>query len=142
MKYNKRIKNKNIGYCLVGERVFNSLRVAEIYCNDNNLDVNDCILSENKDVLDEAKKICFYVLPILQDMEKEFQGIYDEQEKIYYRKVAEFKEAETKRDLLRDYKREQMQRAMGVLEGISMIKNVIGKQIAVHSSVAHLKGGE
>ena len=48
---------------------------------------------------------------------------------------------ETKRDLLRGYKREQMQRAMGVLEGINMVKSVIRKQIAVHSSVTHLKGG-
>lgn len=142
MKYNRRIKNKNIKYCLVGERVFNSLRVAELFCNDNGFDVNDCILSENKDVLAEAKKICSYVLPLLYDMEKELQGLYDEKEKIYYRKVAEFKKAETKRDLLYGYKREQLQRAMGVLEGISMIKNVIRKQIAVHSSVTHLKGGE
>lgn len=141
MKYNRRIKNKNIGYCLVGKRVFNSLRAAEIYCNDNNLDVDDCILSENKDVLDEAKKICSYVLPVLHDIEKEFRDIYDEQQNIYHRKVAEFKESETKRDLLRGYKREQMQRAMGVLEGINMVKSVIRKQIAVHSSVTHLKGG-
>ena len=141
MEYNRRIKNKNIGYCLVGKRVFNRLRVAEIYCNDNNLDV-DCILSENKDVLDEVKKICFDVLPLLHDMEKELQDIYDEQQKIYHRKVDEFKEAETKRDLLRDYKRERMQRAMGVLEGINMVKNVIRKQINVHSSAIHLKGGE
>ena len=142
MKYNRRIKNKNIGYCLVGKRVFNSLRVAEIFCNDNGLDVDDCILSENKDVLDEAKNICFNVLPLLHDMEKELQYIYDEQQKIYHRKVDEFKEAETKRDLLRDYKRERMQMAMGILEGINMVKNVIRKQIDVHSSVTHLKGGE
>ena len=142
MKYNRRIKNKNIGYCLVGKRVFNSLIVAEIFCNDNGLDVDDCILSENKDVLDEAKNICFNVLPLLHDMEKELQYIYDEQQKIYHRKVDEFKEAETKRDLLRDYKRERMQMAMGILEGINMVNNVIRKQIDVHSSVTHLKGGE
>ena len=122
MKYNRRIKNKNIGYCLVGKRVFNSLIVAEIFCNDNGLDVDDCILSENKDVLDEAKNICFNVLPLLHDMEKELQYIYDEQQKIYHRKVDEFKEAETKRDLLRDYKRERMQMAVPqLLQNVTMV---------------------
>ena len=82
------------------------------------------------------------VLSLLRDMEKNFQAIYDEQEKIYYIKLNEYKEAEAKRDLLRDYKREQMIRAMGVLEGISMINNVIRNLIVIHSSVMQLKGGE
>ena len=82
------------------------------------------------------------VLSLLRDMEKQFQLIYDEQEKLYYIKVNECKEAEAKRDLLRGYKRDQMIRAMGVLEGISMINNVIRNLIVIHSSVMQLKGGE
>lgn len=142
MKYNKRIKNKNIGYCLVGKRVFNRLRAAEVFCNENNLDVNECILSEDMEVLAAAKEICFDVLPLLTDMKIELQEAYDEQQKTYHRKVDDFKEAETKRDLLRDYKREQMQRAIGVLEGMHLVMGVIDKQIDVHKSVTYLKGGE
>lgn len=142
MKYNRRIKNKNIRYFLVGKRVFNSLRAAEVFCNENNLDVDDCILSEDKDVLEAAKKICFNVLPLLEDVKVELKEVYDEQQKIYHRKVNEFKEAETKRDLLRDYKREQMQRAIGVLEGMHLVMGIIDKQIDVHKSVTYLKGGE
>jgi len=82
------------------------------------------------------------VLSLLRDMEKEFQGLYDEQERIFYRKVAELKKAETKRDLLSGYKRDEMIKAMGVLEGITMINNVIRNLIVIHSSVTHLKGGE
>jgi len=108
MKYNRKIKNKNIRYCLVGKKVFNRLRAAEVFCNENNLDVGENILSENKDVLEAAKQICFYVLPILHDMKKELQDVYDEQANIYHRKVDDFKEAETKRDLLRDYYQEQI----------------------------------
>jgi len=75
-------------------------------------------------------------------MKKELQDVYDEQANIYHRKVDDFKEAETKRDLLRDYKREQMQRALGILEGISMVRGVIDKQIQVHEQVKILHGYE
>lgn len=142
MKYNRRIKNKNIRYFLVGKRVFNSLRAAEVFCNENNLDVNECILSENKDVLEAAKQICFYVLPILHDMKKEISDVYGEQAKVYNRKIDEFKESETKRDLLRGYKEKQMHEAYGILQGIGMVQSIINKQIEVHESVTHLKGGE
>ncbi len=142
MKYNRKIKNKNIRYCLVGKRVFNRLRAAEEYCEKHNLDVDENILSENPKILEEAKNICRTILPILHDMKKELQDVYDEQANIYHRKVDDFKEAETKRDLLRDYKREQMQRALGILEGISMVRGVIDKQIQVHEQVKILHGYE
>lgn len=74
------------------------------------------------------------LLSLLRDMEKEFQAIYDEKEKLCYRKVNAFKEAETKRDLLCGYKREQMIRAMGVLEGISLINNVIRNLIHYYNN--------
>ena len=60
MKYNRRIKNKNIGYFIVRGRVFNTLHQAEEYCRENGLDLDEEILSENADILKEAKAIrCF-----------------------------------------------------------------------------------
>lgn len=140
MKYNRKIKNKNIGYFLVNRRVFSSLRKAEQYCGKNNLDVDDCIRSENPDVLKEAKEICLDVLPLLRDIKESIQEEYENQLVVYSKAVDEFKESETKRDLLRGYKEQHMRELMGELRGISRIIEIIHEQIQVHEQVGHLHG--
>lgn len=141
MAFNRKIKNKNIGYFLVNRRVFSSLRKAEQYCDKNNLDVDDCIRSENPDVLKEAKSICLDVLPLLRDMKESIREEYDKQVEVYHRRVDEFKESETKRDLLRGYKENQMHEALGVLHGIGVVQSIIDSQIENHEKVRYLQRG-
>ncbi len=117
------------------------MRKAEQYCDKNNLDVDDCIRSENPDVLKEAKSICLDVLPLLRDMKESIREEYDKQVEVYHRKVDEFKESETKRDLLRGYKENQMHEALGVLHGISMVQSIIDSQIENHEKVRYLQRG-
>lgn len=57
MKYNTKIKNKNVGYAVVGNKIFSNLCLAEIYCDKHNLDPDDYIKSENKETLAYAKEI-------------------------------------------------------------------------------------
>lgn len=135
MKYNKKIKNKNIGYFLVGKRVFNSLRKAEQHCETNKLDVDDCILSEDNGVLMTAKDVCNDVLPLLYDINNIIQEVYEKQHKDFKRKVKEYNESKEVRDLLRDLKKEYMSRSHGVLDGIHMIREIINEQIEVHEAV-------
>lgn len=135
MKYNKRIKNKNIGYFLVGKRVFNSLRKAEQYCEINKLDVDDCILSEDTGVLMTAKDVCNDVLPLLYDINNIIQEVYEKQHKDFERKAKEYNESKEVRDLLRDLKKEYMSRSLGVLDGIHMIRRIINEQIEIHEAV-------
>jgi len=139
MKYNRKIKNKNIGYFLVNRRVFSSLRKAEQYCDNNNLDVDECIRSESPDVLKEAKEICLDVLPLLRDIKESIQEEYDKQREVYHKAVDEFKESETKRDLLRGYKEQQMREALGELRGISKVIEIIDEQIQNHEKVRYLQ---
>jgi len=141
MKYNRKIKNKNIGYFLVNRRVFSSLRKAEQYCDKNNLDVDEYIRSESPDVLKEAKEVCLDVLPLLRDIKESIQEEYDKKREVYHRAVEEFKESETKRDLLRGYKEQHMREALGELRGISAVQSIIDNQIENHEKVRYLQHG-
>ncbi len=138
MRYNRKIKNKNIGYFLVNRKVFSSLRKAEQYCDKNNLDVDECILSESADVLNEVKEICLDVLPLLRDIRQSIQEEYDKQREVFNKAVDEFKESETKRDLLRGYKEQQVHEGIGELRGISKVIEIINEQIQVHEQVKRL----
>lgn len=140
MKYNRKIKNKNIGYFLVNRRVFSSLRKAEQFCDKNNMDVDECILSESADVLKEAKEICLDVIPLLRDIKESVQEEYDKQREVYHKAVDEFKESETKRDLLRGYKEQQVHKGIGELRGISKVIEILDEQIQVHEQVKRLHG--
>ena len=140
MRYNRKIKNKNIGYFLVNRKVFSSLRKAEQYCDKNNLDVDECILSESADVLNEVKEISLDVLPLLRDIRQSIQEEYDKQREVFNKAVDEFKESETKRDLLRGYKEQQVHEGIGELRGISKVIGIIDEQIQVHEQVKRLHG--
>lgn len=141
MKYNRKIKNKNIGYFLVNRKVFSSLRKAEQYCDKNNLDVDEYIRSESPDVLKEAKEICLDVLPLLRDIKESIQEEYDNQLVVYNRAVNEYKESETKRDLLRGYKEQHMRESLGELRGIARVIGIIDEQIENHQKVRYLQHG-
>lgn len=141
MKYNRKIKNKNIGYFLVNRKVFSSLKKAEQYCDKNNLDVDEYIRSESPDVLKEAKEICLDVLPLLRDIKESIQEEYDNQLVVYNRAVNEFKESETKRDLLRGYKEQHMRESLGELRGIARVIGIIDEQIENHQKVRYLQHG-
>lgn len=138
LKYNRKIKNKNIGYFLVNRRVFSSLRQAEEFCDNKNLDVDYYILSESADVLKEAKEICLDVIPLLRDIKESIQEKYDTQREVFSKAVDEFKKSEQERDMLRDYKEQRMRELMGELRGISAVIGIIDEQIQVHEQVRHL----
>jgi len=135
MSFNKRIKNKNIGYFLVGKRVFTELHAAENYCDKKGLDVDEYIQSENKEVLDQVKGIAHDVLPVLYDIREQCSKCFELQLKKANRLSEEYQESLTKRDLLREYKKEQFIRQQGVLDGITMFQNTITKQIEVHERI-------
>lgn len=124
---------------MVNKRVFNTLHKAEEYCEKHKLDVDENILSENPEVLEEAKNICRTVLPLLHDMKESLQVIYDQQAEIFHKKAAAYEESKTKRDLLREYKNEQSHRALGILEGILMVRNTIDRQIEIHERIIHIR---
>lgn len=140
LKYNRKIKNKNIGYFLVNRRVFSSLRKAEQFCDKNNMDVDECILSESADVLKEVKEICLDVIPLLCDIKQSIQEEYDKKREVFNKAVDEFKESETKRDLLRGYKEQQVHECIGELRGISKVIEILDEQIQVHKQVKRLHG--
>jgi hypothetical protein len=133
-----KIKNKNIGYFLVNKRVFSLFRKAELFCDKNGLGVDEYIRSESPDVLKEAKEICFNVLPILYDIKESIQEEYDNQLVVCDKVVDEFKELETKRDLLRSYKEQQVHEGIGELRGILKAIRIIDEQILVHEQVRRL----
>jgi len=139
LAYNTKIKNKNIGYFLVNKRVFNTLYKAELYCDKHGFDVNEFIRSENPEVLSEAKEICRNVLPLLYDIKESIRKLHDEQLEQVRKKIDELNESKTKRDLLYDYKNEQVHKALGVIEGISMILNIVNEEIENHKKVIQLK---
>lgn len=135
MAFNKKIKNKNIGYFLVKRRVFNKLSQAELYCGKHNLDVNDHIRSESPEIFEQAKEICHNVLPVLYEIREQISNAWDKEAEAYRKKIADYKESLTKRDLLRDYKHEQVHKHLGVLNGIADVREIINRQIEVHREV-------
>lgn len=124
---------------LVNKRVFNTLYKAELYCDKHGFDVNEFIRSENPEVLSEAKGICRNVLPLLYDIKESIRKLHDEQLEQVRKKIDELNESKTKRDLLYDYKNEQIHKALGVIEGISMILNIVNEEIENHKKVIQLK---
>jgi len=122
----------------VNRRVFSSLRQAEEFCDNKNLDVDYYILSESADVLKEAKEICLDVIPLLRDIKESIQEKYDTQREVFSKAVDEFKKSEQERDMLRDYKEQRMRELMGELRGISAVIGIIDEQIQVHEQVRHL----
>ena len=139
LAYNTKIKNKNIGYFLVNKRVFNTLYKAELYCDKHGFDVNKFIRSENPEVLSEAKEICRNVLPLLYDIKESIRKLHDEQLEQVRKKFDELNESKTKRDLLYDYKNKQAHKALGVIEGISMILNIVNEEIENHEKVIQIR---
>lgn len=117
------------------------MRKAEQYCDKNNLDVDEYIRSESPDVLKEAKEVCLDVLPLLRDIKESIQEEYDKKCEVYHGAVEEFKESETKRDLLRGYKEQHMREALGELRGISAVQSIIDNQIENHEKVRYLQHG-
>lgn len=141
MKYNRKIKNKNMGYFLVNRKVFSSLRKAEQYCDKNKLDPDDYIRSESPDVLKEAKEICLDVLPLLHDIKESIQEEYDNQLVEYNRAVNVYKGSEIKCDLMRGYKEQYMRESLGELRGIAKGIEIIDEQIENHQKVRYLQHG-
>ena len=106
-----------------------------MYCDKHGFDVNEFIRSENPEVLSEAKEICRNVLPLLYDIKESIRKLHDEQLEQVRKKIDELNESKTKRDLLYDYKNEQVHKALGVIEGISMILNIVNEEIENHKKV-------
>jgi hypothetical protein len=119
----------------VDRRAFTKLTEAEKFCIKNNLDVNKDILSEDPAVLETAKDICFTVLPVLSDLKESIQEEFNNQLIVYNKAVDEFKESETKCDLLRNYKEQQMYEALGKLRGIAKVLEIIEEQIQAHKEI-------
>jgi len=141
MKYNRRIKNKNIGYFIVRGRVFNTLHQAEEYCRENGLDLDEEILSENADVLKEAKAISRSALPILKNLQKRYDNEYQKQCSDYDRKIKEYKDSLNVRDLLRGLKYEHAIEQLGVLKGMHILSKHIRQEIEILESILRIPGG-
>jgi hypothetical protein len=138
MIHNRRIKNKNIGYFLVEKRVFTEISCAEKYCDKKGLDVDEHIQSESKEVLNQVKRIAHDVLPVLYDTREQCSKHFESQLEKAHRLSKEYQEALTKRDLLREYKKEQSIRQLGILDGITIFQNIVTKHIEVHEKIIRM----
>ena len=141
MKYNRRIKNKNIGYFIVKGKVFNSLHQAEEYCRENNLDLNDEILSENDDILKQAKVISRNNLPLLYSIKEYQYKQIAEESQVYDKRVKEYKESLKCRDLDRELKHRYMIEQLGVMHGMQKMRGLIQSEIEVMESILRIPGG-
>jgi len=141
MKYNRKIKNKNIGYFIVRGRVFNTLHQAEEYCRENGLDLNEEILSENADVLKEAKAISRSALPILKNLQKRYDNEIQKQRSDYDRKIKEYKDSLNVVDPFRELKHEYAIEQLGVLEGMHILSKHIRQEIEILESILRIPEG-
>ncbi len=127
-KFNRRLKDKNAGYFKVGNMVFKDLREAEMYCWEKNLDVDEHIKSGTPAILLESLNICRTVLPVLDRMEDQIGILYREKYKEKSRRAKEYRETIGKRDLLKEYKQEQLIRSIALLEGIWLVREIVNKE--------------
>lgn len=69
--------NINCGYAMVRDKVFCSIREAEVYCYKNSIDMNTWIRADDPKVLKECKTIVKVSLPLLEIM---FKTLHDKWE--------------------------------------------------------------
>jgi len=138
MAYNRTIKNKNTGYYLVGKRAFHSLGKAEQYCDKNGLDVDKEIRSENDDIKELAHTIANTNIALLEDIMEKCQVMHEEKLAKTQKVSDDYNTSLNNRDLLREYKNEQADRCLGVLEGMSLIRQIILNELHESQQILHI----
>lgn len=76
-----KFKNSNCGYAMVHDKVFCSIREAEVYCHKNGIDMNSQIRSDDPEVLKKCKTIVKTSLPLLEMMLKDIERKWNENRK-------------------------------------------------------------
>lgn len=76
-----KFKNVNCGYAMVHDKVFCSIREAEVYCHKNNIDMNSQIRADDPEVLKKCKAIVKTSLPLLEMMLKDIERKWNENRK-------------------------------------------------------------
>ena len=76
-----KFKNVNCGYAMVHDKVFCSVREAEVYCHKNDIDMNTQIRADDPDVLKECKTIVKTSLPLLDMMFKDIERKWNDNRK-------------------------------------------------------------
>ena len=76
-----KFKNINCGYAMVHDKVFCSVREAEVYCHKNNIDMNTQIRADDPNVLKKCKAIVKSSLPLLDMMFKDIERKWNDNRK-------------------------------------------------------------
>lgn len=76
-----KFKNINCGYAMVQDKVFCSIREAEVYCHKNDIDMNVWIRADDSKVLKECKTIVKASLPLLELMFKDIERKWNDNRK-------------------------------------------------------------
>ena len=76
-----KFKNTNCGYAMVHDKVFCSIREAEVYCHKNGIDMNTQICADDPEVLKKCKTIIKTSLPLLEMMLKDIERKWNENRK-------------------------------------------------------------
>ena len=114
MEYNTKLPKNNKGY-LVGNRCFETLREAEIYCDENDFDPNEMIQHDKY----EAHRISNILYDSMDDLSNSILAMFKtvRSEILEISKLKE--ENEGKCWLQRGYYEGRMRELVGELEGLS-----------------------
>jgi hypothetical protein len=127
-EFNNKIKNKNIGYFLIGGMAFSSLRKAEGYCHTMGYDVNK-IMSEDEDVFNECRDIAHSNLRLLTLQRRNMDATREELLSKANKSAEAYEESIPRRDLLREWKNDVAREDLGVLMGFDLAMRIADEQI-------------